>query len=382
MKRKSIKNVEREKSIKKKLPLKATPIIKIVGDYCNLRCHYCFFHNNPQSMPRIMSDALLEKFLKEYMDAFNGKITFHWHGGEPLLAGVTFFQKIIDIQSEFLKKGQLIRNTVQTNGTLINDEWAEFFKTNDFGVGVSLDGFKESHNRFRKNSRGQGSFDRVIRGIKILQKHSIRSGIIQTFTHDNISNVKKDFNFLINKLGIKSVGLNPYLDLKKTNKLMPGQNVTNQDLINFFETYIDLWLTQNDQNLQIREIDNFICGVLKKKSRNCSFKGSCANFFCLEYDGRIYSSCERLSGNPNLLIGNLSRQPLLEILNNSKRLEIIEEMAFTHPDCQICEWKDSCNNGCTYHRIGGIRGKYYFCEGRKVIFSYLKKILAKRQKLI
>ncbi len=328
-----------------------------------------------------MSLDLLEKFIQEYLELFSGKLVFNWHGGEPLLAGLSFFKKIVELQAKYIN-GQTIRNTVQTNATLINDEWASFFKAHNFRLGVSLDGDKRSHNRFRKCYGGGESFDKVIRGIKTLQRHNIKFGIIQTLVHDNVNYAKENFGFLTNVLGIKSFGVNAYLDVKNINKPMLSQVITNEDLIMFLKTYIDLWLNQDDPDLQIREIDNFITGIAGKRAKSCNFNGSCANFFCVEHDGKVYSSCDRFSNHPDLLIGNLFQQSLSGILNGDIKLRHKEEMNSIHLDCVVCELRKICHNGCTYHRVGGISGKYYFCETRKAIFSYLKEKLGKNEQAL
>ncbi len=348
------------------------PIIKVVGDFCNLRCQYCFYNTLDQATPHVMSEKLFEKFIVQYMELFTGNLVFIWHGGEPLLAGLPFFQKIIDLQTKNRKKDQTVKNTIQTNATLLDEDWARFFKAYNFKIGISLDGGKESHNRFRKNYGGKSSFDKVMNGVETLRRHGIEPGFIQTLTHDNVNRVKEDFDFFINTLGTKGWGINTYFDVEHMNEAMQNQNITNEELTQFLITCIDLWLVQDDPKLRIREIENFIAGVFGKKAPNCTFNGTCTSFFCLEYDGRVYP-CDRLSNRPELLIGNLSQQSLLDILNSPARLKYAENINSLHPDCAVCEWQKACHNGCTIHRVGGINGKYYYCETRKMIFSFLKE---------
>lgn len=171
------------------------PIIKVVGDFCNLRCRYCFYNTEDQLTSRIMSDELLDKFLEEYIRLFTNDIMFIWHGGEPLLAGLSFFQKIVNLQTKYRKSHQIIKNNIQTNATLINDDWAKFFKAHNFRVGVSLDGDKKSHDFFRINNAGHGSFDQAIKGIEILRRYGIEPGIIQTITRGHLNRVREDFIF-------------------------------------------------------------------------------------------------------------------------------------------------------------------------------------------
>lgn len=348
------------------------PIIKVVGNFCNLRCRYCFYNITDQSSSTVMSEILLEKFISEYMKLFSGRLFFIWHGGEPLLAGIDFFHRVIDLQAKNLRKGQVVRNAIQTNATLINNDWASFFKSYNFKVSVSLDGNKESHDRFRVNCGGKGSFEDTLRGTTILRQYGIKPGIIQTLTQDSMSRTRENFSFFANTLCVKSWAVNIYLDLKGVNKAMLNQTIDNEDLVEFLNTYIDLWLEQDDSELRIREIENFISGVRGKKATGCAFNGSCTGYFCLDYNGKVYP-CDRFSDDSQFLFGDLSTQPLLDILNGLARLNYAQKVNSLHPDCRACKWQKACHNGCAHHRVDEINGKYYYCEARKAIFSYLKE---------
>jgi len=321
-----------------------------------------------------MSDELLEKFVVEYMELFSGHLFFIWHGGEPLLAGLPFFERIVELQRKNLKEGQAIKNVIQTNATLIDDKWAEFFKTHDFKVGVSVDGDRESHDHFRLNHGNGGSFDYVMRGIEILRKHGIEPGIIQTLTHDNTARVREDFSFFTNILGVKRWGVNDFRDVNAVNQAMLGQSITNEELTSFLKTYIDMWLAQDDGALQIREVENFMAGIVGKKASSCTFNGECSRYFSLAHDGKVHP-CDRHLNREELQFGDLSSQSLSDILNSPTRLKYAEDVKTLHPDCASCEWQRACHNGCTAHRVGGISGKYYFCETRKSVFGYLKNKL-------
>lgn len=362
-------------------PLKTmVPIIKVVGNFCNLHCSYCLYNTVNQSITQCMDEKLLEQFLAQYLELFSGRLFLIWHGGEPLLVGLRYFERIVELEEKHLKERQTIKNAIQTNATLINDKWADFFKTHNFKVGVSLDGGQESHNHFRKNRSGRGSFKQVMHGVKILQRHDIQPGFIQTLTHDNARHAKEDFDFFANILGVKRWGVNNFLDVNAVNQKMLDQSITNKELTAFLKTYIDLWIAQNDEQLQTREIENFMSGVLGKRASGCAFNGACSGYFCLEYDGKIYP-CDHFSNHAEFLLGDLTSQSLLEILNGPIRLKYAEDVDKLHPDCKFCEWKQACHNGCTAHRLGGISGKYYFCETRKAIFVYLKEKVAEYKQL-
>lgn len=347
-----------------------TPIVKVVGDFCNNRCGYCFFHDKDQFSPKKMSINLLASFIRQHAEIFSGNIGFIWHGGEPLLAGLDFFNKIISLQEEYIKNGRIIHNSIQTNGILITDKWATFFKKHAFGVGVSLDGDKESHDKFRVDHVGRGTFDKTMRGIEILRRHQIEPSIIQTATCTTTTKLKENFNFFTDILKLRSFSINAYSDISGINKFMAGQGLSNDDLARYIIQYIDLWLNYDDTDLRIREIDNFLSGIYGKRALNCSFNGSCFTYYTVDSSGMVYP-CDRLSSNVDLCFGDLNKQSLAEILFGEKRQTYIGKINTLNSDCATCKWQHACNNGCTFHRIGNIDGKYYYCEARKAIFSYL-----------
>lgn len=342
-----------------------SPIIKIVGNYCNLRCEYCFYHECDQRKKTVMNISLLEKFIREYLEIFKGNLRFTWHGGEPLLAGIKFFEKIVEFQDKYSKKNQNILNTIQTNGTLINDKWAQFFKKHDFRIGVSIDGIEECHDRFRKNKNGYGSFKNTIKGIKILQKYRVPSSVLSTITKQNLKYAKENFEFFVEDLGIKSIAYNYVYSLERKK-----YNVLPEDLAGYLKTIIDLWLKKNKPEIRIREIENYLAGIINRKASLCLFNGWCNSFFCLEFDGKIYP-CDKLSGDNELLYGNLSDQHLIDILNSRKRIRYAQKVNYLPLNCMKCNWKDSCNNGCVYYRDKN--NQFYFCQTRKDIFDYLNE---------
>ncbi len=352
-----------------------TPIIKVVGDFCNLRCAYCFYNTLDQQTPHVMSEEMLESFVRQYLELFDGNVQFIWHGGEPLLAGLRFFEKIVEFQSKHRSADHRISNVVQTNATLVTDEWARFFSNNKFGVGVSIDGDKISHDRFRTRCGGQGSFDLVMRGIAKLREFGVEPGFIHTVTASSLESVEQDFAFFADGLKAKSWGLNDYLDVINLNKRMLNQTLGNAELTAYMKKYVDLWLSADRADLRVRDIENFLAGISGRCASNCAFNGTCSSYFTVEYDGRVYP-CDRLSNRSELLYGDIGDQTLAEVLNGQKRMEFADAVNQLHPDCAQCEWQKACHNGCSHHRKGGLSGKFYFCETRKQIFAHLKEKVA------
>ena len=360
----------------KKVPLTcAAPamysIIKIVGDYCNLRCKYCFSQHKEQSAKTIMSDELVEKLIREYMETFDRKLLFIWFGGEPLLAGLPFFKNIIKWQQKY-NRGQTIVNGIQTNGTLINDEWAEFFASNGFGVGVSIDGAETSHNMFRHTASGIGSHDRVVKGIECLKRHNLTPGIIQVLTKNSLKNVKEDFTFFTDVLGLKKFGANPYI-CDGINISMKEQEITDEEFTAYIKEITKLWVEKDDPDLKVRDIENMVAGLLERSTGGCTYSGTCTAYFTVNYDGLVYP-CNRLV-SPQNVFGDLKKQHLAEILSGEKRMTFACQATTLPETCQKCELKNACNNGCIGHRKGDFSGQYLYCESRKALFKHTQQLL-------
>lgn len=352
-----------------------TPIIKVVGDFCNLRCNYCFYNTLDQNTPHVMEASLLEKFLGEHLDLFPGDAWFIWHGGEPTLAGLDFFRDVVRLQEKCRRPGQKIRNSIQTNAILINDDWASFFAENHFGVGVSIDGASASHDHHRRDAGGGASHSQVVRGVRKLQEHGINPAAIQTLTRSALPNLSEDFEFFASVLQLRRWGLNTYLDLEYLNRGMLDQSISPDELTAYLLNYIDRWLCSGIPTLDVREVENALAGALGVKTRNCTYNGTCTAFYSLEYDGRVFP-CDRLSERPSLLLGDLSTENLRTILTGPQRREYVARVNRIHSDCAECRWRHVCHNGCTAHRVGGIDGKYYYCETRKAVFSRLHELVS------
>lgn len=318
-----------------------------------------------------MEESLLREFLLQYFSIYEGRVRFIWHGGEPLLAGIPFFESVIRFQEEFKAKEQRVENHLQTNGTLLNDEWATFFKKHNFRIGISLDGAEQSHDRYRRDVSGEGTFHSVVNGINTLRRHGLYPGIIQTVSKLNVQDIRKDLEFLYTDLQMKGWAINVcdanYSDIP---------SLGNQDVLSIHRECIQFWQDKQDPDLSIREIDNLIAGLMGRRPPNCSFNGMCGSYFCLDNDGTIYP-CDRLSYHSDLAWGSLKEKTLKAILMSSKARHFCKQAHLLPADCTRCEWKNACNNGCTAMRDDN--GKYSFCDSRKTAFSELNAIIAEYQ---
>jgi len=348
------------------------PIIKAVGDACNLRCTYCFYNGTDQRPHSIMDRDLLEEFLRQYFSLFSGELRFVWHGGEPLLAGISFYEDVISLQRRFSKEGDVVENMIQTNATCITDQWAEFFKRNTFHIGVSIDGNRDKHDKQRLDSGGRGSFDRVLSGIETLRRHGITPGVIQTLLRSGVESLSDDIRFFVEELKIQGWALNLFMDGSSRGELT-GEGLRDEDVAKIYSILFSEWLERNDPNICLREIENVVAGALGRRAKSCSFNGTCANYFCLDAEGRVWP-CDRMSSDPKFMLGDFRKQTLLEIL------EVVP--AVTHAvcarqlakDCVSCRWRNACNNGCTAMRDAE-NGKYVYCVSRQKAFQAVETLL-------
>lgn len=354
-------------------------IIKAVGDWCNLRCKYCFYNGLGQEGPTVMSLDLLERLTEQYL-ALSKYRHFIWHGGEPLLAGLDYYQTAVDLQSRHRCNGGVI-NALQTNGTLINDEWAEFFKRHDFRIGISIDGIREAHDRHRLTLDGTGSFDGTVRGIECLRAHGVSFGVICVLTKSTLPYVLEGLEFLYD-IGAHSVGFNTYLEGDGYRAAHPEEFIGTPDLTEALRTALNFWLEKDDPSFRIREVDAFVAGATNTRCTACEYDGRCTDFLTVNYNGDVYP-CERLPRKPDLLFGNVEEQSILEVLESPARKQFIECQNLSLPaNCQECRFRTGCNNGCTHYRRNGrphsplaSQGNYVFCATRKAMFTEVEHLM-------
>jgi len=354
------------------------PIIKVVGNACNLRCKYCFYHQTDQRIVHVMENELLERIIAQVLQLSYRNQLFIWHGGEPLLAGMEFFEQVVESQKKYKKDSQVVENGIQTNGILINKTWASFLRANKFDVSLSIDGTSQNHNSFRKDVSGRGSFQKVLNALEILRSQNIEPGVIQVITAKNTLRARENFCFFVESLGIKKWSIIPYFDPLGENKDMTEQSVTNEMFTAFLKAYLKLWLNKDDPTIKIQEIEDFLCGIWGKRASLCSFSGTCSSFICIDQDGKVYPCDGYLSNDPAFALGDLSKITLSELMKSRAWCEYVEQISYLPPECQECKWRDSCHNGCFSQRVGGYKSRYYYCETRKKIFSYIENLLQKR----
>ncbi len=359
--------------------MKIFPIIKCVGVSCNLRCSYCYHSESDQSVNAhtVMPLDVVERLISQTIEVNNGFCHCLWHGGEPLLAGLNFFNHVVIIQKKFIARGARITNSIQTNGTLITTKWAEFFRDNHFRVGISIDGPTQIHNRYRKDTRNRGSFNSVMRGIKTCQQNDCDVGIIAAVTSYSAQFPKEMYSFFISN-GIKKISFNPVYEVDSLGRLYP-YSVDDRSFGDFLSAIFNMWIEEDDPDAVIRQFTDPLTKMCGGSVSTCIFAGSCSKFLEIYGDGAI-KPCH---GFKTQVLGNITEQTIREMFTGDPYQKLLHATQKLPTNCVSCEWLSVCNGGCCDHRntefssVGS--DSYVFCNSRKRIFSLLKEFVADHQ---
>lgn len=348
-------------------------IIKTTN-YCCLNCDYCYMESHQcQQKNTVISLETITKLIKDYISlisknsnaTYNDKIIkLTWHGGEPLLAGIEFFKNVIEIQNELIPSSFKVVNSITTNAVEINDEWIRFFEKENFQVGISLDGPKHLHNIHRKDRNNNGSYDRVMDAIKLVQKSNIPFGTLTVITPELAKSSRDVFNFLISN-NIKSVNFIPYTS--------PTNSLSNEEYTNFLTSFFDLWFELDDPSFYVRDFANIIPRIFGRESSLCEYTNCFGNYLGLDTNGDVYM-CDLLIGNQTFLMGNIHNQSLEEVMNSSSYEQLKLSARQNSPSCQKCEFFSICTGGCMYRRFlnnNMFPGKDIYCLSKRDLITHI-----------
>ncbi len=348
---------------------KKTILIKPV-EYCNLACRYCYV--NPDLPKRKLKADSVYKILDgldELYEAGIGVVDIIWHGGEPTLYGLENIRKAVDILNESKVK---IAWKMQTNATLIDENWVDFFKKYDFSVGVSIDGYKELHNKNRIYPNGRGSFEESYRGFKLLKENGVRTGILSVATKYTLKNLEKFYDF-IRSQGV-SVRISPFFASGRGKDKMDELGLSNEEYAKLMISLYDKW-KDDEVNFILSPIEEIVKSFLVGYNRTCDYsaRGCNHDFISINPDGEVYS-CGRLSGVKEAYVGTLDESISKLFEKSVKRVEADKE-------CVECKWFRVCGGGCpaiSFYYTGNFNKREPSCEGRKKVFEYIYKDLKRR----
>ncbi|MFI3240566.1 MAG: anaerobic sulfatase-maturation protein [Bacteroidales bacterium] len=369
-------------------------MVKPVGAECNLRCKYCYYleksymYNKRKLSDYLMSEELLERFIIQYIDAQpTPEIVFTWHGGEPLLHKLDFYKKAIELQKKY-GNGKKIENVLQTNGTLITDEWCKFFKRNNFLIGVSIDGAKTMHNINRHNMGGGSTFDQVMRGVNLLNKHKVDWNAMATVNSYN-ADYPKEFYAFFKSINCQYLQFTPVVERilqhKDGRHLASAAEQLNESQIapftvsakqwgNFLCEVYDEWVKEDVGKVFVQIFDSTLANWVGAPPSVCTMCKDCGHALVMEHNGDLYS-CDHYVF-PEYKLGNIDTQFIKKMANSDRQGRFSTAKSGMLPrECRECEYLFACNGGCPKDRfiktseLGN--NKSFLCEGYHKFFHHV-----------
>jgi len=373
-------------------------LTKPVGPVCNLDCQYCFYLEKEKLYPDEtqwrMSDAVLEEYVRQYIHSQPApEINFAWQGGEPTLLGVDFFRKVVALQKKFAGH-KTISNAIQTNGTLLDDEWCDFLAANKFLVGLSLDGPAALHDTFRVDKRRQPTFDQVMRGLTLLKQHRVDFNTLTVVNRANSQQPLEVYRFL-KSVGSQFLQFIPLVERAAPAEMknagydfasppLPGRmetvsavtswSVEAEQYGNFLCAIFDEWVRQDVGETFVQLFDVALGNWLGLGSSLCVFAEKCGVALALEHNGDLYS-CDHYV-YPRHKLGNVMNQSLGAMVNSPRQIKFGNDKLDSLPTfCRECDVRFACNGECPKHRFlpapGGENGLNYLCAAYKKFFHHI-----------
>ncbi len=358
-------------------------LTKPTGAICNLDCKYCFFLSKEMLYPNSrfrMEDDLLETYLRQYIAAQQvPEINIAWQGGEPTLMGLDFFHLSIAYAEKYKKPHQSLLYTMQTNGTLLDDEWAEFFHKHNFLIGLSLDGPRDMHDAYRVDKGGQGTFDKVVKAAKLLKKHKVEFNLLTTVHAANAPYPLELYHFLRDEVGTKFIQFIPIVERDNQTGFQEGNTVTDRAVTakqygNFLITIYDEWVRRDVGRIFVQLFDVALAAWVSAPPSLCVFSPTCGSALALEHTGDLYS-CDHYV-EPDYLLGNIKDVPMIELAASDKQRKFGQDKLDTLPQyCLDCEVRFVCHGGCPKNRFinspTGEVGLNYLCAGYRAFFNHI-----------
>ena len=355
-------------------------LAKPSGPICNLDCTYCFFLEKEALYPGDrfrMTDAVLEAYIGQLLAAHSDpEVTIAWQGGEPTLMGVDFFRRALRIAEQHRRPGQVLHHTIQTNATLLTDEWAELLREHRFLVGVSIDGPRELHDTYRVDKRGAPTFDKVRDGLHLLQQHGVDINVLCTVNAGNQDHPLDVYRFFRDELGVQHVQLIPIVERE-------GDGVTDRSVDpvkwgEFLVTIFEEWVRHDVGTVYVQMFDAALASWLGAPASMCIFAETCGNALALEHNGDLYS-CDHFV-DPPYLLGNIMHAQMVELVASPQQRAFGDAKRDTLPRyCTECPVRFACNGECPKNRFtltpDGEPGLNYLCAGYRAFFLHVDGVM-------
>ncbi|MBE7067338.1 MAG: anaerobic sulfatase maturase [Ruminococcaceae bacterium] len=347
-------------------------LIKPASSLCNMKCEYCFYKDVSKSREQysmgMMSLDTLEAVVRRAFEYATDFVGFAFQGGEPTLVGLDFYKTLISLQHQYNTKKIKVSNTIQTNGYIIDEEWARFFADNHFLVGLSLDGTKETHDSLRVDTKGKGTFNRVIRAADILQKNGVEFNILCVVNNFVARYPKEVYSQLKKYKYIQFIACLDPLEEEKTRFSLSEERYASF-LKQTFNLYYEDFIRGN--YVSIRNFDNYINILLGRRPESCAMNGFCTCYCVIEGDGSVYPCDFYVLDEWQL--GNVHESSFGEIIGSEKAKEFVSSSLFVHEECKKCQYYKLCRGGCRRERepfADGLPLLNRHCKAYKEFFNY------------
>lgn len=367
---------------------------KPIGSLCNLSCKYCYYlekgnlyASQPLHKEFLMSDQTLEAFIRQYIQSqTQPQVLFTWHGGEPLMRPISFYKKALAIQRQYAG-GRTIDNCLQTNGTLLTDEWCRFFRDNNWLIGISIDGPQEFHDEYRRARGGQPSFHKVMRGIELLEKYGVEwnaMGVVNDFNAD----YPLDVYHFYKEIGCRYIQFTPIIErilmhddgrhLASMADIGEGTladfSVQQGQFAHFACTIFDEWVRQDVGNIFVQLFDSTLACWVGQAPGVCSMTTTCGHAAVIEHNGDVYA-CDHFVF-PEYLLGNIHADSITAMMYSERQRTFGRAKRDSLPQqCRQCKWLFACNGGCPKDRFrttaDGTPGLNYLCDDYRRFFSHV-----------
>ena len=390
-------------------PMAFNIMLKPAGSLCNLDCKYCYYLDKAElyngKEPR-MTIEQLEMFVKSYIEANDvQEVTFNWHGGEPLILGLDFYKKAVEFEQKYCGQ-KIVHNTVQTNGTLITPDFAQFFADNDFLLGVSIDGPEDIHNKFRKDKGGAPTFDKVIRGINLLYQHGVEYNTMSTINSASEGRGLEVYQFL-KQLGTRFMQFMPVVEhvrypLRKDGRLdkkarpfivdpntpeaqLAPWSVSSVGFGRFMCDIFDYWVRNDVGRYFVNLFDCALANWCGQQPGTCAYAETCGGNSVVEHNGDLYS-CDHFV-YPQYKVGNIFETPMRELMQTAQQTKFgIDKRNGLPRKCLQCKYFFACHGECPKHRFNrtdsGETGLNALCEGYYLFYSHIAPYMDKMKELL
>jgi len=351
---------------------------KPIGPTCNLGCAYCYYLSKTQLYPETtdfrMSDAVLESFTRQYIEAQRvPAVTFGWQGGEPTLLDIEFFERALAYQATYCRPGMRVINTIQTNGTLLDDAWGHFFKQHNVLVGLSLDGPRALHDAYRQDKNGMPTFERVMNGLDVLKRHNVAYNVLATVHAANAPHPLETYRFLCDEVGAEFIQFIPIVQWQKDGTLTE-RSVSAEQYGAFLTAIFDEWAQQDLGEISVQIFDVAVSVALGRPPGLCVFSETCGTAMALEHNGDLYA-CDHFVDAQHRL-GNITRTPLVELVGSARQRAFGKAKADLPTVCRACDVRYLCHGGCPKNRRPASSDEpplNVLCVGYKALFHHIER---------